>query len=38
MQVVSMIEARNNFKDIFDSVFYEVRDNEIVIASCRYHY
>ena len=28
MQVVSMTEARNNFKSIFDSVFY---DNEEVI-------
>jgi len=28
MQVVSMTEARNNFKDIFDSVYH---DNEEVI-------
>ncbi len=38
MQVVSMIEARNNFKDIFDSVFYKVRDSKIAIALCKYHY
>ncbi len=29
MQVVSMTEARNNLKDIFDSVFYDY--DEIVI-------
>jgi len=29
MQVVSMTEARNNFKDIFDSVFYD--NDEVVI-------
>lgn len=29
MQVVSMTEARNNFKDIFDSVFYD--NDEVII-------
>jgi antitoxin YefM len=29
MQVVSMTEARNNFKQIFDSVFYD--NDEVVI-------
>ena len=29
MQVVSMTEARNNFKDIFDSVYF---DNDEVIV------
>ena len=29
MQVVSMTEARNNFKDIFDSVYYD--NDEVII-------
>ena len=47
MQVVSMTEARNNFKDIFDSVYLDNdeviihrkgRENVVIISFEKYNY